>query len=105
MTYLYLLLCVVGAVLPLAAFWPWLLEHGFDIHALLTEIVTSRVALFAWLDVLISAVCLWFFIVFENRRIAVPHRWAPIMGTLTIGVSFGLPLYLLLRQRAIAQRN
>src|SRR5215831_4774081 len=36
-----------------------------------------------------------------RKRVAIPHIWLPILGTLVVGVSFGLPLSLSMRQRAL----
>jgi hypothetical protein len=45
------------------------------------------------------------FVWLEGHRVAARHLWAPIFGTLVIGVSFGLPLFLYLRERAIERRH
>ena len=34
------------------------------------------------------------------RASRIPALWLPVLGTVTVGVSFGLPLYLYLRERA-----
>lgn len=94
----YVLLCVLGTVLPYAAFVLWLMEYGMDIPLLLNSIVASKIALFAWLDVVVSAIALIFYIVVTGRRDLVPYWWLVIVATLTVGVSLGLPLYLLLRE-------
>jgi hypothetical protein len=31
-------------------------------------------------------------------RERVPHRWLPVLGSLTVGVSLGLPLFLYMRE-------
>jgi hypothetical protein len=46
----------------------------------------------------VSSVVLWAFVVIEGRRAAVKHLWAPIAGSLVVGVSLGLPLFLYLRE-------
>jgi hypothetical protein len=38
------------------------------------------------------------FILYEGKRIGIKHKWVPIIETLTVGVSFGLPFFLLLRE-------
>lgn len=94
----YVVLATLGAILPFSQFLPWLMAHGLDVPLLVSEIASSRIAAFGWLDVVISAVTLLFFIVVDGRESRTPHRWAPILGTVTVGVSFGLPLYLALRE-------
>jgi hypothetical protein len=73
-------------------------EHGFDFSLLCRQLFANRVSAFFGLDVIVSAVVLFVFIATERRRAAMPHIWLPVIGTLIIGVSFGLPLFLYLRQ-------
>jgi hypothetical protein len=94
----YVLLAVLGAIVPFSQFLPWLGAHGLDVPLLLSEIASSRISAFGWLDVVMSAITLLFFIGVDGRESRTPHRWAPILGTLTVGVSLGLPLYLALRE-------
>jgi len=95
---IYLLLTVVGLLLPLSQLILWLNEHGVDIALFVGTIVEDRLSLFAWLDVIVSACVLIVFIVHEGRRLSMPRLWLPIAGTLGVGVSFGLPLFLLMRE-------
>jgi len=96
--HVYVLLSILGAALPLSQFLPWLVAHGLDVPLLVSEIASSRIAAFGWLDVVVSGVTLLFFIVVDGRESKTPYLWVPILGTLTVGVSFGLPLYLALRE-------
>jgi predicted exporter len=100
--YLYLALFVIGAVVPYLSFVPWLMDHGFDISRMVEELFANRISAFFGLDVVISALALFVFVSFEGRRAGVKHTWAPVVATLTIGVSAGLPLFLFLRESAIA---
>lgn len=90
--------CIAGIALPYWQFLPWLFEHGFAPVALFSEITQSRISSLAWLDVIVSAVVLLTFIDVESTRLGMKHRWAPWIGTLAVGVSLGLPLFLLLRE-------
>jgi len=96
----YLFLCVAGLVLPYWQFVPWLFDHGFDSTLFLRELFANRIGGFFAMDVLVSAVALMTFIRAEGSRLAMRNLWAPVVGTLLVGVSFGLPLFLLLRERA-----
>ncbi len=95
---LYALLAVIGAVLPLSAFLPWLMEHGLNIPLFLSELFSTRVGAFFGWDVIVSAVVLITFIVIESRRRKIAHAWIPIVCCLSIGVSFGLPIFLAMRE-------
>jgi hypothetical protein len=97
----YLVACVVGFAVPYAPFVAWLLDNGIDPAAFLREIADHRIGLFAWLDVVVSAAVLIPFAAVEGARLHIPHRWLPVVATLTVGVSLGLPLFLLLREQRL----
>ena len=99
--HLYLALCVFGIVVPYAQFVPWLSQHGLQIDSFVRELFATRVGAFFGLDVVVSAIALLVFICAERKAVAVRHVWLPIIATLVVGVSLGLPLFLYMRQRAI----
>ena len=91
-------MCVLGTVLPYSALVGWGVENaGLSV----AEILASRMSLFAWADVLVSAVVLIAFIRHEGRRASIPGLWVPVAGTCAVGVSLGLPLFLLMREREL----
>jgi hypothetical protein len=94
----YLLLCLLGTVLPYSQFVPWVQEHGFDPSRFLQDLFANGVSGFFGLDVFVSSVVLWAFVAFEGRRLGMRHLWAPVVASLGVGVSLGLPLFLYLRQ-------
>lgn len=98
MKWVYLSLCVLGTALPLSQFGPWLMENGLAVPLLLSEAFGSRIAAFAWLDVIVSAVVVLVFVVVEGRREGIPHLWVPFVAMFTVGVSLALPLFLLQRE-------
>ena len=51
------------------------------------------------MDVIVSSVVLWVFVLTEGRRAGVPHLWAPLLTNIVAGVSAGLPLFLYMRAR------
>jgi hypothetical protein len=94
----YLFLCIAGLVLPYSQFVPWVLAHGFDGRLFVSELFANRISGFFGLDVIVSAFVLIPFIVAEGRRLGMKQLWAPVVGTLLVGVSFGFPLFLLMRE-------
>ena len=94
---LWLLLAALGLVVPYALFVPWVLANGVDIGLFIDQATASPIATFFTLDVLISAVAV---LALCGRGIAHGRTamWAPVFGTLLVGVSFGLPLYLYLSE-------
>lgn len=96
---IYLALCIAGTILPLWEFSPWVLEHGLNIPLFIEHMFPNPVAGAFSIDVLISTVVLWVFVLTEGPRLRVPHLWAPLLANVVAGVSSGLPLFLYLRER------
>jgi len=99
----YLVCCVLGLVLPYWQFVPWFLEHGLNLTLFFRELFANRISAFFVLDVIISAIVLIWFIQSEGKRLRVGLLWLPTLGTLVVGVSFGFPLFLFLRQMTLDQ--
>jgi hypothetical protein len=94
----YLVCCVLGLLLPYSQFVPWLLEHGLNVTLFCRELFANRISSFFAMDVIVSAIVLLWFIQSEGRRLRVGLLWFPMVGTLVVGISFGFPLFLFLRQ-------
>jgi hypothetical protein len=97
----YLICCVLGLLLPYSQFVPWLLEHGLNVALFCRELFANRISAFFAMDVIVSAIVLIWFIQDEGKRLRVRLLWLPTVGTLVVGVSFGLPLFLFLRQMTL----
>lgn len=97
MQVLYLALCILGTVLPLAQFVPWLADNGLSLPLMWQQIQSDRLSAFAWADVVVSALALTIFVLAESRRLHMRHGPWALLG-LSVGVSLALPLFLLLRE-------
>lgn len=95
----YLVLSVLGIVLPYAALVPWLTTNGLNIGLLLNKAMANPISVFAWLDVVVAAVALLGFIFVDGHKHKVKYRTIAVIGTFTVGVSFGLPFYLYLKEK------
>ncbi len=100
MRFVYLLLCIAGTALPLAQFVPWLSANGLNVPLLLQQATSSKIAAFAWADVLISAFATIALICAEGRRLGMRRLWLPL-SSIVIGPSLALPLFLLMRERHV----
>lgn len=98
MKWIYALLCLLGLVLPYYFFAPFALQHGLDLRLLVGQLFANPVSSFFGTDVIISSLALWAFIYRETRRRRVRLWWLAVLASLTVGVSLGLPLFLLLRE-------
>jgi len=92
----YLLLSVVGTMVPLSAFVPWVQMHGLDARLMVPQLFANRISAFFALDVIVSAVVVIVWALIERARRPRPYWWVPILATLAVGVSCGLPLMLYL---------
>lgn len=91
-------LWIAGTVLPLSRFLPWLAEHGLDIPRFVNDLFANAIsAFFAW-DVIISVVTL-IVLAAVDRTLTNGQRLGVVAGSVLIGASSGLPLYLLLREQ------
>jgi hypothetical protein len=99
----YLVLCVLGAALPLWRLAPWLAENGLDVPLLFRELFANKVGAFFGVDVMVSAVVLAVFVFAEGSR--VRRGWLALIATAAVGVSLGLPLFLYMRERGLERRS
>jgi Terpene cyclase DEP1 len=100
---IYLLLCVVGVVLPYWQFVPWVAANGLNMRLFVQQLFANRISAFFGMDVFVSAVALLFFVRVEHYRLGVRRRWLPLLAVLTVGVSLGLPLFLYMREGKLEQ--
>jgi hypothetical protein len=95
----YLIFCIAGTILPYSQLIPFLREHGFDLSLLFfQQLFANRVSSFFGLDVIVSSLTLWLFVYVEGARLRMRNLWIYVVCNLLVGVSLGLPLFLLMRQ-------
>jgi hypothetical protein len=97
--HLYVVFCLLGLVLPYSQFIPWIIEHhALNISMFMHDLFANRIAAFFALDVIVSAIVLLSLIQNEGRRLRMRFLWLPMLGTVFVGVSLGLLLFLYLPQ-------
>jgi len=101
---IYLFLCVIGFVVPYAAFVPWVAQHGLDMRLFVQQMFANRISAFFSLDVIVSAIVLLRFAAAESARLRIPRRWLVLLAALLVGVSLGLPLFLYLREKHLERQ-
>ena len=77
---------------------PRIAENGFSVPLLLEEITGSHIAAFGWLNVVISAAVLFFFVFAERIKKLSAKLWLHVVGTLIVNVSLRWTLFLYLRE-------
>lgn len=93
-------LAALGFVLPYSQFVAWLIQHGPDPARMVADLFANGMSRFFAADVFVSAAVLLLFMHYDGRDRPVRGAWTATAGTLLVGVSFGLPLYLWLRERS-----
>jgi hypothetical protein len=102
-------LCTLYAVIALAALIATqtsLVVHlvdGGTLASFVTDAVVNPAATFLTLDAALAALSALVLMVVESRRIAIPRVWLYIALSFVVAISVALPLFLIERQRRIAQ--
>ncbi|BBH22352.1 hypothetical protein Back11_36970 [Paenibacillus baekrokdamisoli] len=95
----YLLLTFLGIVLPYWYFIPFLQTHGFDVKELVNQLFVNKISGFFAMDVIVSSVVLWYFILIEGKKLGMKRLWVYVIASLAVGVSLAFPLFLYIRER------
>ena len=103
--HLYAVLAVAGTVLPLWQFAPFIRQHGLNPPLFLDQLFGTAVSSFFAMDVIVSSLVLWSLVYVEGRRARVPRPWLPVLASLAVGVSLGLPLFLYLRESQLERQS
>ena len=96
---------MLGALLPLSQFAPWVIENGLNVPLFFQELFSTKIGGFFGMDVIVSAVVLFVFIFSEGKRLEISNLWIPVVATLSVGVSLGLPLFLHMKQSNIERKT
>lgn len=105
MQWLYLIAAILGTVLPLSQFIPFLTAHGLDIPLFFEQLFQNHVSGFFAMDVIVSSLVLWLFVFSEGRRRGMSNLWLYVVCSLAVGVSLALPLFLFFRERKTKARG
>ncbi len=101
----YLILCILGTVLPYSQFVPFLAEHGLNLQLFFEQLFVNRISSFLGMDLIVSSLVLWVFVFWEGSRLGMKNLWVYVASNLLVGVSLGLPLFLLMRQRKLEESD
>ncbi len=95
---IYLLLAIVGAIVPWVFFAGFFAEHGLAGQFVPALFVNGAAGGFT-ADLLTSSLVFWIFLFAESRRVGVGRPWLYVAINLVIGLSCALPLFLWARER------
>ena len=105
MLWLYLIVAILGTILPLSQFVPFLATHGLDGKLFFEQLFQNHVSAFFGMDVIVSSFALWLFVFSEGRRHGMKNLWLYVVCNLAVGVSLALPLFLFFRERKLRDEN
>lgn len=105
MPWLYLIAAILGTILPLSQFVPFLSMHGLDGKLFFEQLFQNHISAFFGMDVIVSSFALWLFVFSEGRRRGMKNLWLYVVCNLAVGVSLALPLFLYFRERKVKQEN
>ena len=98
----FLALAVVGFVVPNAMVIVYLAEHGLDLGEYLGDWFETLPSAQLAADLTIVAAAFLPWAAWEGRRIGERRWWWTLPATAFVGLCFAVPLFLYLRERALA---
>ena len=105
LSYLYLFLSILGAILPMMANLDFALEYGnsFDINNFISLANANPAAQSISRDLLVGATAVFVWIVNESKKLDIKNMWIVYFGTFLIAFAFSAPFFLFLRERRIIE--
>ena len=97
---LYLLLAILGAMIPYLLFFQFLQLEGFNLPLFVESLFINGAAGGFTVDLLISSFVFWLFMFSESKKPDTPKPYLFIALNLTIGLSCALPAYLYAKEKA-----
>ena len=103
LSYLYLSLSILGAILPMMANFDFAMEYGnsFDIKNFISLANANPAAQSISRDLLVGATAIFIWIVNESKKLNIKNMWVVYFGTFLIAFAFSAPFFLFLRERRI----
>lgn len=98
---LLLVLTVIGLVVPNLCVGLFLADEGLDLGSYFSLWFASIPSTQLVLDLAIVALAFLVWATAEARRVSIPRWWLCIPATFLVGLCFGLPLFLWMRERAL----
>lgn len=96
----YLLLAIVGAILPYVFFLRFFQTEGFNLQSFTEALFVNGAAGGFTADLLFTSFVFWLFMFVQQKRSKGPAPYLFIVLNLTIGLSCALPAYLYARENA-----
>ena len=95
---IYLILALLGLVVPYWFLFKFLSTNGFDLALLVQQLFANNISTFFAVDLVISILVFWLYMIAEANKLHMKNWWLYILASLTVGLSFALPLFLYFRE-------
>ena len=104
-SYLYLFLSILGAILPMMANFDFAMQYGnsFDIKNFISLANANPAAQSISRDLLVGASAVFIWIINESKKLNIKNMWIVYFGTFLIAFAFSAPFFLFLRERRIIE--
>lgn len=96
----YLVLAILGTVVPWWFFGGFFALNGFDVIGFLAALYVNGAAAGFSTDVLLSILVFWIWSFRDAKQLAIKQWWWVLPTGCTVGLSLALPLYLYWRESA-----
>jgi hypothetical protein len=100
---LLLVLTVVGFIVPNVFVGVFLVDEGFDLSGYFSLWTASTPSTQLLVDLVIASLAFFVWAAVEGPRAGMGRWWVCIPATLLVGLCFGLPLFLWMRERALGR--
>ena len=103
--YVYLMLAILGIVLTYSQLIPFMDANGADMVLLFSELFRNEATSFFGFDLLVTAVAGLVFMIADGLKNKVRYMWISVAGVFAVGIAFGFPFYLYLRENQKEKRR
>jgi Terpene cyclase DEP1 len=100
---LLLFLTVAGFVVPNVFVGVFLVDEGFELGSYFSLWTASIPSTQLLVDLVIASLAFFVWAAVEGPRAGIERWWVCIPATLLVGLCFGLPLFLWMRERALSR--
>jgi hypothetical protein len=98
---IFLFLAILGFIAP---YYFFLQVREFDLNEVFQLFATNKILAGTAMDLLISVIVFWFFMFTEAQKLGMKNAWVYLLATLSVGLSFTLPLFLYFRERRLESK-
>ena len=101
---IYLALAMIGVMVPYFFLFQFIGENGLNVSLLIQRLFANDISTFFAVDLIISIIVFWIYLISEAEKLRMTNYWLYILASLTVGLSFALPLFLYFRERKLESK-